>query len=83
MVYKNVHLPISLLRSRQLENESMSLDFSIPIGFEYEAGDWIDIALDEQLRGGITYSLSSSPTEPELSITFKKTSVLSSANWSK
>jgi ferredoxin-NADP reductase len=50
----------------------MSVYFARPIGFEYEAGDWIDVNFpDTRLDGGITYSLSSSPTEDELAITFK------------
>lgn len=36
------------------------------------AGDWIDIQFkDRTLEGGITYSISSSPTESELRITFR------------
>jgi ferredoxin-NADP reductase len=46
--------------------------FERPRGFDYEAGDWVDLAFDGDLRGGRTYSLSSSPTEPELMITFKQ-----------
>lgn len=50
----------------------MSVYFERPIGFSYEPGDWIDINFPNgNPNGGITYSLSSSPTEPELAITFK------------
>lgn len=39
----------------------------------FEPGDWMDLYLeDRELRGGATYSLSSSPTEPELRITFRE-----------
>lgn len=49
-----------------------SILFERPQGFEYESGDWIDIQFGGQiLQGGTTYSLSSSPTEPDLMISFK------------
>lgn len=72
MVHKNVHLKITTLRTVVIESNCMSVYFTRPTGFDYEAGDWIDINfLDERPDGGITYSLSSSPTEDELAITFK------------
>lgn len=72
MVYKNVTIPLHVLRREQLDATTVSVYFSRPVGFHYEAGDWIDIVFpNEQLSGGITYSLSSSPTEPELAITFR------------
>jgi ferredoxin-NADP reductase len=49
-----------------------SIIFYRPQGFVFEAGDWVDIAYgDKPLKGGKTYSISSSPTEPDLRITFK------------
>jgi ferredoxin-NADP reductase len=72
MVHADVHIQITVLRTSLSENGCMSVYFARPIGFEYEAGDWIDVNFpDRQLDGGITYSLSSSPTEDELAITFK------------
>lgn len=72
MVHKNVHINLSVLRAQRLENECMSVYFAAPIGFDFAAGDWVDINfMDKKLEGGITYSLSSSPTEGELAITFK------------
>jgi ferredoxin-NADP reductase len=51
----------------------MAVSFKRPIGFEYEAGDWIDLMKPGvELKGGKTYSLSSSPTEGELAIMFRK-----------
>ena len=50
----------------------MTVYFDRPIGFVYEPGDWIDINFhDGNPAGGITYSLSSSPTEGVLAVTFK------------
>lgn len=72
MVYKNVAIPLQVLSTEHLDASTLSVYFSRPIGFEYEPGDWIDIVFpDEELSGGITYSLSSSPTEPDLAITFR------------
>lgn len=72
MVYKNVSIPLVVLRTEQLDPTTLSVYFSRPTGFEYEAGDWIDVNFyDETPSGGITYSLSSSPTEAELAITFR------------
>lgn len=72
MVYKNVTIPLRVLGSEQLDASTMTVYFARPVGFTYESGDWIDVVFpEEQLHGGITYSLSSSPTEPELAITFR------------
>lgn len=50
-----------------------SVYFERPANFTFEAGDWIDLQFDgRDLKGGITYSLSSSLTEPELRITFRE-----------
>ena len=72
MVYKNVTIHLVVLRTEQLDPTTLSVYFTRPAGFDYEAGDWIDVNFyDETPSGGITYSLSSSPTEPELAITFR------------
>lgn len=71
-VNANVSIPITLLRSRELGTGSMALTFTRPIGFTFDAGDWIDLAVEgEELKGGKTYSLSSAPTEGELEIMFR------------
>lgn len=50
-----------------------SVFFARPQNFVFEAGDWIDLHFnDRSLRGGVTYSLSSSPTESDLRITFRE-----------
>lgn len=73
MIHKNVDIKLSVIRSARIDSDCMSVYFVRPIGFEYEAGDWIDINFSgKRPSGGITYSLSSSPTESELAITFKR-----------
>lgn len=50
-----------------------SILFYRPDNFVFEAGDWIDLQFPgRNLNGGITYSLSSSPTEDDLRITFRE-----------
>jgi ferredoxin-NADP reductase len=72
-VVSNVHLKLAVVNRRELGNDSMAVMFKRPIGFEYEAGDWIDLMQPGViLPGGKTYSLSSSPTESELAIMFRK-----------
>ncbi|MDB5716433.1 MAG: FAD-binding oxidoreductase, partial [Sphingomonadales bacterium] len=72
-VISNVQIGLTVLSSSEIGDNSMSVLFKRPIGFNYEAGDWADILnLGEELRGGKTYSFSSSPTESELAITFRK-----------
>lgn len=51
----------------------LSVYFHRPANFVFEAGDWIDIQFeDRQLKGGITYSISSSPTESDIRISFSE-----------
>ena len=73
MVTKNQHIELLV---KQIESETpnyMSIYFHRPMHFSFEAGDWIDIEFDSRrLRGGKTYSLSSSPTEGDLKITFRE-----------
>lgn len=72
MVTKNVKIIVKVERTVLIDDTVMSVFFERPIKFEFEPGDWVDLNfLDDNPRGGITYSLSSSPTEELLSITFK------------
>lgn len=72
MVNKNVKINLDVQKVERIDNVYMSVFFGRPIGFEYEPGDWVDLNFnDGNPSGGITYSLSSSPTESILSITFK------------
>ncbi|HEX8182456.1 MAG TPA: FAD-dependent oxidoreductase [Candidatus Saccharimonadales bacterium] len=72
MVYQNECIPV-IVRSVQPETPGhISVYFERPRLFSYAPGDWIELALPtHQLAGGKVYSLSSSPHEPELRITFK------------
>lgn len=72
MVYKDVRIELVVKLLRQDNPECKSVVFERPIGFSYETGDWVDIDFaDTSYRGGKTYSLSSSPTENELTVSFR------------
>jgi ferredoxin-NADP reductase len=73
MVTKN--LCIELIARRLVADASgyYSIYFDRPANFIFDAGDWIDIQYDsKELSGGKTYSISSSPTESEIRITFRE-----------
>ncbi|MBD8606776.1 FAD-dependent oxidoreductase [Aeromicrobium sp. CFBP 8757] len=72
MAHQKVDIELRVLHVRAETPQHLSIVFERPRGFDYEAGDWIDLAFADELRGGRTYSLSSSPTEPDLMITFKE-----------
>lgn len=72
MVTKDAKIDLRVHHTEQVSDTAMSVFFERPIGFAYEPGDWIDINFpDGNPSGGITYSLSSSPTEELLAVTFK------------
>lgn len=72
MVHKNVDIKLAVIHTDKVDDKTISVYFVRPIGFEFEAGDWIDLNFyNEQPKGGITYSISSSPTEGEMAITFR------------
>jgi len=68
--YVDIELTVKQVRSEAPQH--LSVVYDRPRGFDYEPGDWVDLDLGSDLRGGRTYSLSSSPTEPDLMITFKE-----------
>jgi ferredoxin-NADP reductase len=73
MLHKDTNILITVKDNIQETPGYRSIIFERPRGFEYESGDWIDIKSPiKDLKGGRTYSLSSSPTEPDLMITFKE-----------
>lgn len=61
-----------------VKNKYISADYGIivfekPRGFIFEPGNWMDIRfLSANLAIGKTYSITSSPTEPDIMIAFKK-----------
>lgn len=72
MLHENVDIPVVVKGLRRETPGHVSLAFRRPSAFDYEAGDWVDLAFPKELSGGKTYSLSSAPTEPDLLITFKE-----------
>ncbi|MET0820435.1 MAG: hypothetical protein ABWY58_05690, partial [Aeromicrobium sp.] len=72
MAHQLVDIEITVKHVRAETKQHLSVVFERPRGFDYEPGDWVDLAFAGDLRGGRTYSLSSSPTEPDLMITFKE-----------
>lgn len=72
MAHQNVSIELTVAAVRPETAQHLSVVYDRPRGFDYEPGDWIDLDLGPELRGGRTYSLSSSPTEPHLMITFKE-----------
>lgn len=72
MIHKNVKINLNIQSVELVDTACMTVYFERPIGFVYEPGDWIDVNFyDGNPNGGITYSVSSSPTEDILAITFK------------
>ncbi|MET0446918.1 MAG: FAD-dependent oxidoreductase [Aeromicrobium sp.] len=72
MAHQNVSIDLTVKSVRPETAQHLSVVYERPRGFDYEPGDWIDLDFGTELRGGKTYSLSSSPTEPDLMITFKE-----------
>lgn len=73
MVHKGQHIELTVKKRTIDQPGLVSVCFERPANFSFDAGDWIDLQFaNTQLRGGITYSLSSAPTEPDLRITFKE-----------
>ena len=72
MAHQLVDIELTVKHVRPETAQHLSVVFDRPRGFDYEPGDWVDLALAGDPRGGRTYSLSSSPTEPDLMITFKE-----------
>ncbi|MFC5675992.1 ferredoxin--NADP reductase [Aeromicrobium endophyticum] len=72
MAHQLVDIELTVKHVRPETAQHLSVVFERPRGFDYEPGDWVDLAFAGELRGGRTYSLSSSPTEPDLMITFKE-----------
>ena len=73
MVTKDQHIKLNV---KKLEHELLdywTIVFDRPVGFSFESGDWIDVEFsDGPLKGGKTYSISSSPSEVDVKITFRE-----------
>jgi ferredoxin-NADP reductase len=73
MVIKDQSIKLVAVRRSSEQSGYQSVYFARPKGFIFDAGDWIDIRFDSRtLKGGITYSISSSPTESDIRITFRE-----------
>lgn len=73
MVTKDQHVLLTPVKLVEDQPGYLSIYFNRPANFTFEAGDWVDIQFEGRaLKGGVTYSLSSSPTEPDLRISFRE-----------
>lgn len=71
MAHKDVDITLEVIEVRPETPQHLSVVMRRPRGFDYDPGDWVDFEFDPPLRGGPTYSLSSSPTEADLMVTFR------------
>lgn len=73
MVTKDKHIELIATKNETDLLGYRSIYFNRPANFVFESGDWIDISFEgRKLNGGITYSISSSPTESDIRITFRE-----------
>jgi ferredoxin-NADP reductase len=73
MVARNQHIELITDKSEEDLAGYRSIYFKRPANFVFESGDWIDLQFEgRQLNGGITYSISSSPTESAIRITYRE-----------
>lgn len=72
-VTRNQHIELVAKHIEQDQPGYWSVYFRRPENFVFDAGDWIDIEFEGRtLKGGITYSISSSPLESDIRITFRE-----------
>ena len=73
MVTKDQYIELIVKQSCEDMSGYRSIYFHRPANFVFESGDWIDLQFeDKQLSGGITYSISSSPLEADVRITYRE-----------
>lgn len=73
MVTKDQHIKLTVKTLEYNVLDYWTVVFDRPVGFVFEAGDWIDIEFSNgPLKGGKTYSISSSPSEIYIKITFRE-----------
>src|SRR5579864_4745967 len=69
----DLNIPLVIKEKRTETQNCLSIVFERPRGLTYKAGNWMDIRFfSADLSIGKTFSFSSSPTEPDIMITFKK-----------
>lgn len=72
-VAKNQHIALIAKQANKDQPGYWSIYFHRPNNFMFDAGDWIDIEFEGRpLKGGKTYSISSSPHEGDIRITFRE-----------
>lgn len=73
MVTKNQHIIFVVKKIERDVLDYWTVTFYRPAKFVFYAGDWVDLEFHNgPLKGGKTYSLSSSPTEADINITFRE-----------
>ena len=73
MVVKDQNIKLIVKALEHEVRDYWTLVFLRPAGFDFKAGDWIDVEFSNgPLKGGKTYSISSSPTEADIRITFRE-----------
>ena len=73
MVTQDQYIELIVKQSSEDMPGFRSIYFHRPANFVFESGDWIDLQFeDKQLNGGITYSISSSPSEADIRITYRE-----------
>ena len=73
MIHEDGHTELLVQANAQETGTYRSIYFRRPRDFAFVPGDWIELAQPgRDVAGGNVYSLSSSPEEPELRITFRE-----------
>lgn len=73
MVTKDQYIELIVKRSSEDLPGYRSIYFYRPPNFVFESGDWIDLKFEgKDVKGGTTYSISSSPTEDDMRITYRE-----------
>jgi ferredoxin-NADP reductase len=69
----DLNIVLRIIERREEAPDCLSIRFARPPGVVYQPGDWMDIRFPTpEFPVGRTYSFASSPTEPDLCITFKR-----------
>lgn len=72
MPHQYIDIELTVKEVRAETPQHVSVVYERPRGFDYQPGDWVDLDFGTDFKGGKTYSLSSSPTESDLMVTFKE-----------
>lgn len=73
MAHTDTNISITIKQLRPETTGYLSIVFERPRNFQYQAGDWLDIRFNSpELPIVRTFSFASSPTEPDIVITFRQ-----------